>query len=211
MSRSESSAAKIAANIANSKKSTGPRTAEGKEKVSRNARKHGFTCARLYVPAGMESLLAEIEAEYRAAIHPEGLLEEDLFLQLRNARFNMERAQLLMDDLGLASDTELDPLADPELRKDYLIYHRYFAQAQSTFLRMLNELRKLQTERALRRQLPAEEHTQIPALSSSPALLRLARRQFQGTPVHPAGPTLPGLTNPTFSGGFGTKPNQPAA
>lgn len=176
MHRVPSSDARIAANIANSRKSTGPRTEGGKQKVAANARKHGFTGSRFFCPAALQPLLDEIEHEYRAALRPQGFLEEDAFLQLRNARFQMERAQLLMDDLGRESEARnLDPLADPERGKTYLLFHRYFQQAQSSFHRFLRLLRQLQTERHLRAEMQAAE--EIPALVAAKPVLKLARQR----------------------------------
>jgi len=142
------SAAKQSANQANAKHSTGPRSEAGKQRVSQNARRHGFTGSHFFCPEPLEPMLQEIETAYRATLRPQGFLEEDAFLQLRNARFNMERAQILMDDLGRkATAPDLDPLADPQLCKRYLLYQRYFNQAQAAFHRYLRLLRQLQAER----------------------------------------------------------------
>jgi len=184
----KSSAAQIAANRANAQQSTGPRTDAGKARSSGNARKHGFTGARFYCPDSLQPLLEEIEASYRDTIQPQGLLEEDAFLQLRNARFNMERAQILMDDLGSQSAGDLDPLADPDLCKQYLLYQRYFNQAQSAFHRYLRLLRQFQTERALRAQ--ASIDPDCPALASAAALRHAppSQPQSESQPPPPAQP-----------------------
>jgi hypothetical protein len=172
------SAAKAASNLANSQKSTGPKTAEGKERASQNARKHGLSGVRFFCPDHLRPLLAEIEEAYRQAIRPAGFLEEDALIQLRNARFNMERAQILMDELGReAGSRGADPLADPATRKDYLLYQRYFQQAQSAVERQLRELRKLQSERALR-----EEHNlpdSFPALAAASPTIRFHQQDVR--------------------------------
>lgn len=171
------SAAKLAANRANAQHSTGPRTPEGKQQVSGNARKHGFRGTRFFCPDELRTLLDEIDAAYRASIQPQGLLEEDAFLQLRNHRFNMERAQILMAELAERSGaSQVDPLADPALSRQYLLYHRYFLQAQSAFHRYLNLLRQLQTERALRERQP-QAASGLPALARQSPLHKLARQQ----------------------------------
>lgn len=168
------SAAKIAANIANSLKSTGPTSDAGKEKVAQNARKHGFTGTRFFCPEHLRPLLTEIETEYRKAIRPQGLLEEDAFLLLRNARFNMERAQLLLATLGDEAESRgVDPLADPDTRKDYLLYQRYYNQAQAAFHRYFGILRKLQSERVLREQALPDER--FPGLADAQPTIRLIK------------------------------------
>ena len=44
------SQAQITANRENAKKSTGPKTAEGKSRSSQNALKHGYNSAELVIP-----------------------------------------------------------------------------------------------------------------------------------------------------------------
>src|SRR6195256_4930989 len=60
------SIARIAANRANARKSTGPKTAAGKARVSRNARRHGLSrplfCEGAYTPH-VEALAREIAGE----------------------------------------------------------------------------------------------------------------------------------------------------
>ncbi|MBL8229800.1 MAG: hypothetical protein JNL98_15025 [Bryobacterales bacterium] len=191
MKNSSASAAKLAANLENAQKSTGPRTEEGKEKVSHNARKHGLSGARFYCPAHLEPLLDEIEEMYRAEIRPRGFLEEDAFLLLRNARFNMERAQILMDNLSREAESRgADPLADPTTRKDYLLYQRYFNQANSTFQRYLRQIRLLQNERLLRAQIDGDTKL-LPGLASITASVRLLKSTPNGcrTAPKPASPS----------------------
>jgi hypothetical protein len=178
MSNILSSAAKLAANLANSRKSTGPKSSEGKAKVSQNARKHGLSGSRFFCPEHLRPLLAEIEQEYRQAIRPAGFLEEDALLQLRNARFNMERAQILMDELGREAESGgVDPLADPDTRKDYLLYQRYWNQARSAMQAALRELRKLQSERVLREQ--HNLHDRFPGLADVGPAIRLYQKHVQ--------------------------------
>ena len=211
MDNVSSSAARIAANIANAQRSTGPRSAEGKQKVSQNARKHGFTGARFFCPPDLLPLLEDIEAQYREAIGPSGLLEEDAFLQLRNARFNMERAQLLIDNLGSQSVARgLDPLEDPQVCPQILLYQRYFNQAQAAFHRYLKLLRQLQTERALRQQaLTSDSLPGLAEVRPSLHILKLNQhiRSAQPTPppagtvIHwcPQPPTLQNQSKPNLA------------
>ena len=61
----------IAANRENAKKSTGPRTADGKRKSRRNAVRHGLTAETvidvLEEAADYEALAAAINADFRPA------------------------------------------------------------------------------------------------------------------------------------------------
>ena len=87
---------KLAANCANSHKSTGPRTKKGKEKSKQNSRKHGFF-ARQPLPAGEAGdklweeygdLVAGIWEYYQPQGYIEGLLTEKIATEsIRYSRF----------------------------------------------------------------------------------------------------------------------------
>lgn len=151
-------AARLAANLANSQKSTGPITAEGKAASSRNAFKHGLASSNLYIPEALQPLYQEITHDLNAAIHPEGTLEDDAFVQLRNARFQMERILILQGELGQQSAARgLDPLNDPAVQKQWDRLERYRRTAQSDFRSQMKDLRKLQSQRAVTQQLFRKE------------------------------------------------------
>src|SRR5688572_21981333 len=88
-----SSDAKIAANRANAKKSTGPRTTAGKAASSRNNTRHGLT-AKLFLldtedPAQYEALRSDLIDSYRPANGAELMLVEEIaqnFWRLQRAR-----------------------------------------------------------------------------------------------------------------------------
>ena len=80
---------KLAANRANAERSTGPRTAEGKEKSKQNSRKHGFF-ARQPLPTGevgdklwqaYRELAAGIWEYYEPVGYMEGLLTEKVITE----------------------------------------------------------------------------------------------------------------------------------
>lgn len=212
-----SSAARIAANLANSGKSTGPKTTEGKEKSSQNARKHGLSGARFFCPEHLRPLLNDIEEQYRTSIRPQGFLEEDAFLQLRNSRFNMERAQILMDELGRTAEARgVDPIADPETRKDYLLYQRYFNQANSNFQRYYRLIEKLQSERTLREQ-SMRDPGQFPGLAAVKPVIRATQEHYrhralqQKLAQEQATQQLLSFINSPMPGEYESKPGQPQA
>ena len=161
-----SSAAKIAANLANAQKSTGPRTDEGKAVASRNSFRHGLASANLYVPEHLQPLYDEITEDLSESIRPEGTLEDDAFSQLRNARFMMERILILQSELGRQFETRgNDPLKNPDFQKQVQTLHKYYQTAQSNFRANLKELRTLQTERNVRRYF-FPPTTQVPGLAN---------------------------------------------
>ena len=96
----------LAANRANSQKSTGPRTPEGKAKSKLNAVSHGFGAATFFLdeenPDDFYGLLADLVRELQPATHVQQILVEKMAhnqwlslrairLQSRTLRFHMER------------------------------------------------------------------------------------------------------------------------
>jgi hypothetical protein len=69
---------RVAANWRNSQKSTGPRTSEGKTRVSLNATKHGMTAASLVLPGESAERLQARMADWKADLGPRSTVEDDL-------------------------------------------------------------------------------------------------------------------------------------
>ena len=83
--------AQIKANRENAKKSTGPRTEEGKARVSLNALKHGLLARDAVLP---EEDPAEFDRQFRDLEHdlrPENPLEFELVRQIADAQWRMRR------------------------------------------------------------------------------------------------------------------------
>ena len=83
--------AQIKANRENAKKSTGPRTEEGKARVSLNALKHGLLARDAVLP---EEDPAEFDRQLRDLEHdlrPENSLEFELVRQIADAQWRMRR------------------------------------------------------------------------------------------------------------------------
>ena len=86
-----SSDRKIEANRRNAAKSTGPKSAEGKEKSRRNGWKHGMA-AVVVVPEEETAALDAARAEWAAQIRPENVAEESLVEQMATADVRMNAA-----------------------------------------------------------------------------------------------------------------------
>jgi hypothetical protein len=80
----------IAANRANAKRSTGPRTAAGKQKSSRNAYRHGLSCPVLWDPA----ILAKIDSTARDGVD-EAAAEDQLTSAADFYRAHMEVLRII--------------------------------------------------------------------------------------------------------------------
>ena len=83
--------AQIKANRKNAKKSTGPRTEEGKSRISKNALKHGLLARDTVLPgedpADFDKQLTALEAD----IQPANSLEFELVRQIADAQWRMRR------------------------------------------------------------------------------------------------------------------------
>ena len=83
--------AQIKANRKNAKKSTGPRTEEGKSRVAKNALKHGLLARDTVLPgedpADFDKQLSALEAD----IQPANSLEFELVRQIADAQWRMRR------------------------------------------------------------------------------------------------------------------------
>jgi hypothetical protein len=105
--RSKLTEKQIQANRERAKKSTGPRTPEGKARSARNALKHGMYAEALLIFGDNERLLAEITRQYfedfaPANIHERMLLEQMVFAQWRLLRVARSRVPDTRDwDLDL--------------------------------------------------------------------------------------------------------------
>ena len=132
------------ANRANSQKSTGPVTDEGKAKSSLNRLSHGLTSNVNIIadenPQEFEALLYDLMGEFDPATPTEQILVEKMalnqWLSLRGFRLQGEAFL----DLKLMSDSFGIP-------KNLGLLIRYQTSAECTFHRVHNELVKTQKER----------------------------------------------------------------
>ena len=115
--------AQIKANRNNAKKSTGPRTEEGKNRVAKNALKHGLLARDTVLPgedpADFDSQLSALEAD----IQPGNSLEFELVRQIADAQWRMRRlTRLETGFLAAAVDDQrrhLEKRRPDELRPGY--------------------------------------------------------------------------------------------
>ena len=160
---------KIEANRENAKKSTGPRTAEGKSRSSRNATRHGLTSQRLIVRDDEQDEFFNFHKQLRQRIKPVGATEEEVFRQLLRSAWNLRRIERLEDELFDGSE---DPLGDPDLdaRMDRL--GKYQVRYERSFYRSIRELRRLQTDRVMKIRSPEPVARLITDLVSTSELIK---------------------------------------
>jgi hypothetical protein len=86
---------KVRANRENAKKSTGPRTLSGKEKVSGNALSHGLTAEKhVIIGESIEEFNALKESMFQV-YKPDGVCEEEIFIKLIELLWRLRRVGLI--------------------------------------------------------------------------------------------------------------------
>jgi hypothetical protein len=97
---------KSATSRANGAKSHGPKTAEGREKSSRNSLDHGFTAKKTII-LECENLgqFQKMMADYTVTYQPGSAVEEDLVGEMVACRWRMQRLRLIETAL---IDSEMD-------------------------------------------------------------------------------------------------------
>ena len=182
----------IAANRANARLSTGPRTANGKARSASNNLRHGLASGRLILPgedpADFDELVEGLRAEYDPATPTEG----QLILRMAQHFWLSQRAIRLQNDAFLAGYTP-DKLA--LLLRYQTSNDRGYHQCLATLLKLkgVGQNRKIgfesqnrtvveesaAAERQSARMLPlnanialAQRENQVPATRAPPAALR---------------------------------------
>ena len=89
--------AQIKANRQNAKKSTGPRTDEGKETVSQNATKHGFCSCKNVIKSESQEEYNNFHDEMIADLSPVGAMEEMLAERIVNLSWRLKRAEVFQN------------------------------------------------------------------------------------------------------------------
>ncbi len=133
-------AAQIAANIANSKKSCGPKTPEGKARARDNALKHGLFAATLLIkgedPEQYNALVDDLIEEFQ----PLGTMENLLLSRMSACHWQSRRATINLSK-------QFESSGEQDNAKQISLALRCQTAADRGFYRALNELRKAQKER----------------------------------------------------------------
>jgi hypothetical protein len=148
-----STSAQIKANRANAQASTGPKTAAGKLASSRNNLRHGLCAKQLVLPgenpADYDALRLELHVDYA----PGNTAEATLVDQIAEHTWRLQRVRraetAMFDKLMRNMDTDLAiarAISDPE--GDLERIRRYEVTIERSYHRAIDQLRKLQKQRA---------------------------------------------------------------
>jgi hypothetical protein len=145
--------AQIHANRQNAHLSTGPNTETGKSNSSRNALTIGLYTRADYVRPEERDLYKEFCETLYSELNPEGLLEETFAAEITGASWRLRRCSAV--EAELADYTTQDPMLDESTEKTRRSLERARSHAHSLLNRSVNQLRRLQTERACRQVMNA--------------------------------------------------------
>jgi len=169
------SPAQITANRANAEHSTGPVTPQGKARVAQNALKHGLTAKHLVIRDDQREEFETLQSSLAAELDPQGAVEQVTFNEILHAAWNLHRFRILEAEASLGS---LDDFTDPQCTTLLDRLTRYQARAQRAYYRALQELRTLQTNRALRaRKLADDEAAAVPVIADINKLTKQTRSE----------------------------------
>ncbi len=146
------SAAQITANQANARRSTGPKSPEGKARSSENSRRHGLTAACPVVDPAQSAAFDEYREALLLDTQPEGPIEEELFLRMLTSGWNLRRARQF--ETSLLETANLAENDQDAARLSRIA--RYRRELERSYERALTHLQVLQTQRAILLQRPAE-------------------------------------------------------
>ncbi len=147
----------LIANRSNAQASTGPVTAEGKSRVSRNAITSGLFSSTDFVLPDEREIYAEFCAAYEADLAPVGAIEQTYAAEIIHAAWRLRRCSTL-EAAGEHNPDSID---------------RARTAAFRIFTRSLTELRKIQTRRAVEHPAPpiTKQTQSAPALPAAPIAL----------------------------------------
>ncbi len=176
---SRASDRRIAANRRNAQRSTGPRTAKGKRRSSRNALKHGLCASTVCLASEDKPTFNLFISELEEELQPRTATQHMLFNELANVIWRLRRLPEAQADLF---DHELDHAADGETLSPSQVLARRFSDDSSngfillgryeTSLRnsMLRLLRQLEQTKKNRPHTPyARDEQPVPSEGSRPA------------------------------------------
>jgi len=149
-----SSTAQVAANQANAQLSTGPTTAEGKAKSSRNALKTGLTGRTMILPKGEAELYEHHVLAYAERFNPEGDRETELVQSIADCRWRLGSIPGLEAALYARGFAEFKEMFEdePEDQRSLLIVGEIMTRYRKDFANLM-----IQEQRLARRAYQEEQ------------------------------------------------------
>jgi hypothetical protein len=161
-------------NIENAQPRGGPRTEEGKANSSKNATTHGLFTARDFIRPGEHEPYSELAESLQAELAPNGPIELNLVDEIRRAMWRLRRCGEVESNLVIGLDDGTGYIFDPmeTTNAEAEKVQRSVDRARSLSHRLLHkctaELRKVQTDRNLRREAASQSPDREPIEPTAP-------------------------------------------
>jgi hypothetical protein len=188
--------ARIRANRTNAQRSTGPRTAAGKQRSSCNAVKHALTAKQIVLPWEDMGDYYELHGALLRQYQPETPSEMFLVDQLAQNWWRMNRSRRF--ETGMLAKLDPENEAEGVNPDDLDLHRRYEASIERAYYRAYDRLEKIVRRRGLvaasedPRDLEAPPQTQ----ESEPVNTNGFVSQFENISQTPSEPEASGLENP---------------
>jgi hypothetical protein len=149
----------IEANRQNARKSTGPRTQEGKAAVRHNAVKHGLLAEEVLILGEDEAAFKYLDERLRNELQPVGELENMLVDRIVVARWRLRRLGRVEADIFTNFSRVADNLGgafmeDSHRANAFSKLSRYETPIERSLYKALHELQRLQAERRAEGSVP---------------------------------------------------------
>lgn len=82
---------RVLTNRLNARKSTGPKTAEGKEKVGKNALRHGVLSNALLIPGESAEDMERLRSDFHEELDPDGVRQQQLVERIIATEWRLRR------------------------------------------------------------------------------------------------------------------------
>ncbi|NDJ11910.1 MAG: hypothetical protein EBY17_12075 [Acidobacteriia bacterium] len=187
----ETSQARLLANQANARHSTGPKTEPGKAKSKMNALRHGLTGQFCVMNEPDRIAWAAFEKDYLEALAPVGAIERQLAITLAQNNWRLNRARAIesnIEGLGNQEFAEGVESESPEVEfavtqaKTWLNHHPAFTNLTLYENRIQRQL--AQVEKRLELLQSERKAAEVKALDEAELLLR--QSLMKGEDVNPA-------------------------
>ncbi len=157
------SARRVEANRRNAMKSTGPKTTTGKQRVSRNALKHGLCAIYAHLPSESGATFNTFVEELREELCPRTILQRNLFPQIVNLLWNIQRLPEAQSKLFAEEAAKIDVGEKSEVLSSsdvlacrfsadggngFILLNRYERSMQNALLRLLRQYHCLKKDHA---------------------------------------------------------------
>jgi hypothetical protein len=147
----------IRANRRNARKSTGPKTPEGKSVVSHNALKHGLLSQQILLPNEDEAFLVQLSEHLHSQLQPVGELESLLVERIVAAAWRLRRVLAVESGIYEEESTNrytgeeyglgLAFIRDANRANAFSKLSRYETTIERSLYKALHELQRLQAAR----------------------------------------------------------------